>query len=453
MSRLNHQSLQATLRRLLGRDATANIRRIFVKLHPTDIASAIAGFESESVDVLMNLLKDHPELPTIYSELGSTFLEGYLNRNKDYGGIAHVLEKMASDDRTAIMTDLSEEHSSELLARMTKEDSEEVVDLLEYKENQAARIMSTDVFSLNENTSVQDSIAALQTPSREFAHYIYVVNDYDHLVGVVTIRQLFQYPASTLLKTFMVRDVVRVGLKESQEEVARLVAQYNFVAIPVVDEESKLEGVITVDDIIDVIQEEAKENALKMGDAYAESYGEFRLQEIIKQRIPWFLVLLISGLFACEIINFFYRYLPAVGVFAGFIPVILRFGGIIARQTSTLVIENMRSNSGGVHDIWKTFLNQAKVTGLIAMVCGGFVGFYAYFRFAHFPLLAAAVSVALLASMMVALCLGFLIPVVLSRLRMDPILAASSLVNFALDVVGLVIYFRVLLYMLHIKLV
>ncbi|EKD41645.1 MAG: hypothetical protein ACD_73C00604G0001 [uncultured bacterium] len=452
MTRQNLQTLQDTLRRLLNRDATHNIRRILAKLHASDIAGVLHNFDSEFQDTLLVLLKDHSALPQIYSELGGDFVRSYLDRHGDFEGVANVLEKMPSDDRTTILSSLSEKQSIEILTRMSKEESAEVADLLEYKEDHAARILTTDVLKLNENTTIQEAIGALQKPSEDFAHYIYVVNDYEHLTGVVSIRQLFQFSAEKKLKDFMRRDIVRVGLTETQEEVARLVAQYDFVAIPVVDESSKLVGVITVDDIIDVIQDEAKENALKMGDAYAESLGESKLTEIIKQRVPWFLVLLLSGLFACEIINFFYKYLPPIGIFAGFIPVILRFGGIIARQTSTLVIENIKANPVTMMPIWKTFLNQAKVTLLIAMVSGGLAGFYALIRFSQFPLLAGAVSIALLSSMLIALLLGFVIPLLLSRLKLDPMWAAGSLVNFALDVVGLVIYFRVLLSMLHISL-
>lgn len=443
------QNLYDTVSRLLRHEATDNLKNLLHKLHPADIAEIVRRSNVARQDQLLTLLHGSEHEPEIFAQLGSSFLEEYLKRHQNYEAVVEKLQRLPSDDVADLVGELPEEMSQALLDRMKMEQSQTVTGLLQYQEETAGGLMSTEVFKLVQETTAGQAIKALQKAKKAVTiFYIYVVDEFDHLTGVVTIRQLFQVKENETLKNIMLRDVVRVSVDESQEEVARIVAQYDVVAIPVVDNNNKLAGVITVDDVIDVIKEEAQENVLKMGSAEVEALEEFNFLQSLKKRLPWFLVLFVGGIFTCEVITHFYHFLPPLGIFAGFIPLILRFGGIITRQTSTIIIQSIASDTMRTNTALKMLFQQGQVTFVIAVLSAGLVAGYSFLRFQEISLLPLGVSISLFCSMMAAVILGVFIPIGFHKIKLDPVLATGSLINFVLDVLGLVIYFRVLIWLI-----
>ncbi len=439
-----------TTQRLLRRGAVSNVKNILDKLHPTDLAGLLKRFEDEEQDQILDLLFDHPKLPNIFAELGGAFLEGFIKRTENYQIVTELLQKMASDDRTQLVGQLPQEMSDEILSRMRSEQSTEVTGLLQYEENTAGRLMSTEFFKLREDTLIRDTISVLNQAESFGAslYYIYIVDEFGNLTGLISLRQLFQGNHFLTLKDVMYKEVVSVGVNEKSDEVARIVAQYDLVAVPVVDESGKLKGIITVDDIIDVIQEEAAEKAFRMGDVEGSIINEnTRFRDILKLRFPWFLILLLGGFFTCEIIDHYSSRLPNVGIFAGFIPMILRFGGVIARQTSTIVMQ-VFSTEDAFKKMGRVFWRQAGLALFFALLASALVAIYTVYRFPGYQLLPLSVAVALFSSMIMALFFGMAIPISLKKLSLDPAISTGSLVNFALDIFGLLIYFKVLIAML-----
>ena len=200
--------------------------------------------------------------------------------------MAKILEMVASDDRADLLKELDDVDAQALLSLMTQDNSSEVSALLQYQETTAGALMSTEIFKLTEEMTVQNAIKTLREAHKaETIYYIYVVDELNNLKGVISLPQLFRAKDDSLLKELMFNDVVRVTVDESQQEVARLVSEYDFVALPVVDTNNKLMGVITVDDVIDVIQETAQEHAMKMGQAGYEKYHREFTPEVWEKRM------------------------------------------------------------------------------------------------------------------------------------------------------------------------
>lgn len=447
MERPNVQSLHDMALRLLRRGAIVNLKKLLFKLHQTDVAELVKRLDAPFQDQILDLMQGSERLPLIFAELGSAFLEAYLRRHADYGRTADILQKLPPDDMADLIGALPEEISAELMRCMQSDKSRELSGLLEYPEASAGALMSTEVFKLKESTTISEAVSILQKTERAATvFYVYVVDDEGHLTGVLSIRHLFIAGPETPIKDIMFRDVIRVGVAESQEEVARLVAQYDLVAVPVIDEGGILVGVITVDDVIDVIKEEAAEDVLKMGSAQAHDLDESAFSESLKSRLKWFLLLVAGGIVVCEVIAHYYYLLPAAGLFVGLIPLILRFSSIIARQTSAITIQGLASGQiSGLNHASQVLINQGKITVLVAALSSLMVAVYTGLR-SDGPMghLAWAVGLALFITMMLALVVGALLPLLLKRLRLDPALATGTVVNFILDVISLFIYFRLL---------
>lgn len=453
MAHDNVQNLYTTAWRLMRRLAFGNLKKFCLKLHPSDLADVIARFAVPEQDQIIELIDNPPHLPEVFASLGGRFFyEYYLRHPKKEAFCAKILQNLASDDQADLLAHFKDEDAKKILGYLKDDESHTVHELMQYKETTAGGLMSTEVLKLSEDLNVNQALNHLQKARDEVTiYYIYVINSLENLTGVLSLRQLFQAAPDTKLKEIMLRDVVRVNVNETQKEVAHLVAQYDLVAVPVVDEENKLAGVITVDDVIDVIQEEAAENALKMSSPEVADIQEFRFSKSIKKRLPWFLLLLIGGLFTAEVIQFFYTKLPIWVVIIGFIPLMLRFGGVMARQSSTVMIQSWVADKTSF-SLWRIFYQQLSINLTITFISVWLVGLYAWLRFSSLTIniieFALALSLALLLSMLFAFLLGLFLPVFLKRIKVDPAWSTGTFINTILDVVGLVIYFKVALWFL-----
>ncbi len=239
---------------------------------------------------------------------------------------------MADDDSAVFIRSLPDDLAEEILGDMHDEQSEEVERLLGYDEDTAGGIMSTDVFFLDQDLTVKEAIAALQdSEDYEMVFYVYVTDEHNHLVGVLSLRQLLTVPPGTLLCDIMSTNVMRVRTDMDQEEVADLVAKYNILAIPVVDDHGKLMGLITVDDVIDVMRDEATEDILRMaGTSEEELLLGYKSFQIARLRLPWLLTTLIGGVVTGTLMWYFKSTLEQVIMLISFIPVITGMGGMSA---------------------------------------------------------------------------------------------------------------------------
>ena len=289
--------------------------------------------------------------------------------------IVKLTQELPSDDVAAIIDNLPEELSAAVLELMQKKPaSADVGDLLEYPEKTAGRIMNPKVFALSEDMTAAEAIAALQASRDvEMVFYLYVIDARRHLVGVVSLRRLLLVPPDTPLKRIMTTDLISARVDTDQEEVARQVASYNLLAIPVVDEENKLVGVITVDDVIDVIKDEATEDVYRLAGLASDDRVFTTPTESLRKRLPWLIVNLATAFIAASVVKLFEGTIGVVTSLAVFMPVVAGMGGNAATQTLAVIVRGIALGELTWSNSRKALIKEALV-GLGNGVACGIVG-------------------------------------------------------------------------------
>src|ERR671914_1712062 len=332
-----------SVKRLLRIGATANLLNLLQKQHPADLAQIFGSLlDAERQAVFSVLVERNPRLAMeAVSEMGPERGAGLLT-GRSAEEIARLLQEIPSDDAAALMNYLPEELSTEVLELMRRRESQQVESLLEYGEQTAGRIMNPSVFALNEDLTVGEAITALQSSRDvEMVFYLYVVDARRHLVGVTSLRRLLLVSPETPLKRIMTPDVISVRVDTDQEEVARQVASYNLLAVPVADEENKLVGVITVDDVIDVIKDEATEDLYRLAGVSSDERVFTPASESFRKRMPWLIVNLATAFLAAAVVGMFQQTIGAWVALAVFMPIVAGMGGNAATQTLTVIIRGI----------------------------------------------------------------------------------------------------------------
>ena len=434
--------LAETVRKLAARGAFVNAYKILNRLHPSDIAD-ILGDLSEHLrrDTFKALYKRDLELASeALSELGPTRGASIL-ADMSAHEISLVLQELDPDDAADFVADLPEELQEQILGAMREKEASEVEDLLQYPEQTAGRIMSPKVFSLPEDSTVAEAIEGLQAAGGdlEMVFYIYVVDDHSNLVGVLSLRQLLLKRPETILKDIMETDVMRVTTDTDQEEVAQLVASYNILAIPVVDSQNKLVGVITVDDVIDVIKEEATEDMYRLAGLDTEERVFTKPRTSVKKRIPWLVLNLATAFLAALVVAQFEGTIGQFAILAVFMPIVPLLGGNAGNQTLTVMVRGIALGELSWANSRKALLKEVLVGVTNGIVMGLLVGAVAYLWKGN-PLIGGVLSLAMLGTLLVAAVTGTLVPLFLRWLKVDPALASSVFVTTATDVAGFLLF-------------
>jgi magnesium transporter len=435
------QMLLETVKRLIRRGASPSLSNLLSKSHPADVAHLFHDLERREQQVLFELVTD-PELSaTVLSELDPE-VSAQLLENLNKQEIVTILDKMANDDAVDVIQSFPEELAEEILQLMEDEDSQEIEQLLQYEEDTAGGIMSTEIFSLSEEITVREAIDAIhQVEHVEMVFYLYVTDAHNHLVGVLSLRQLLTVSPSKKLGEIMVRDVISVRTDVDQEEVARIVEKYNILAIPVVNETNKLMGVITVDDIIDVIRAEATEDIYKMAGASDEELLlGYRSFKIARLRLPWLLTNLLGGVATGFLMWKFKVTLEAVIALITFIPVITGMGGNVGAQSATIVVRGFATGRIDFSSIRRVIYRELRVGIIMGVVCGCVIGVIAFAWHGN-PYLGLVVGMAMIAAITVAAAMGVIAPAFFKRIGVDPAIAAAPFVQTANDITGILIYF------------
>lgn len=433
--------LMESIRRLLRRKAYPNLKKIVEKTHAADLSIIFRSLSLADQSKLFNMISDIAKKGILLSELDEDAcleLVGQISTEE----LADIFERMPSDDLAVLIDLLPEETSEAILKRMHKDDVEEVADLLSFADDTAGRIMTPDFIALREETTAKEAIASLQKEYSdvEMPFYLYVVNDYGNLVGVISLRQLVVVPPDTPLKQFMTTDVFSVKTDMDQEEVAKLVARYDILAVPVVDENNRLVGIVTVDDVIDIIRTEATEDILKMagvGEEYVETKSIFKSTRI---RLPWLFASCIGGVVAIVIIGHFEGVLTQVAYLAAFIPVIMGMGGNIGTQSSTIVVRGLATGRLNVRDIWGVVVKELCIGLILGIVYGLLIAAVAQVSY-NTLMLAISVGLALMSSMAIAALVGSFVPMVMARLNIDPAVSTGPFVTTSIDIISVFFYF------------
>ncbi|MGE0085933.1 MAG: magnesium transporter [Desulfococcaceae bacterium] len=435
-----------TVKRLLRRNACSHLRKIVSKTHGADLARVFSSLTLPQHLKLYGLTENIEQKGILLSELsaidGDILLPMIQSLKID--DIAPVLEEMAGDDAADILRTLPDELADAILKKMKKEGSEQVEGLLSYGDDTAGGIMVPDFIALREDMTAREAIESLQKEHLdvEMPFYLYVTDEYGKLTGVCSLRQLVVVPPQKTLREFMSTDVFSVRTGTDQEEVAKLVARYDILAVPVVDNTNKLVGIVTVDDVIDIMREEATEDILKMAGAGAEFVETRSVYKSTRIRLPWLFASCAGGLATMIIIGGFEDRLQKLAALAAFIPVIMGMGGNIGTQSSTIVVRGLSTGLINVRDIWAIVVKEISIGLLLGLIYGAIIGFVAHFRYNMYQL-GGAVCLAVICSMTVAALVGSLFPMIFARLSIDPAVATGPFVTTSIDILAVFLYFEI----------
>lgn len=431
-------------RRLMRRRARANLVKALNKTHPADLAFLFRSFTHAERTMLFDLIKETPQAGEFLSELDSSLIQELL-MTLEPPEVATLLTEVSSDDMADILHLLPDEMASAVLESMKKEESEEVEELMAYPPETAGGKMAVNVLSLPESTQVADAIRSIRTAHEaEMVFYLYVTDDLKRLTGVVSLRDLVTAQPDVQLKSIMTREVVSVTTETDQEEVARQVSRYNLLAIPVIDKDGTLLGIVTVDDVVDVIREEATEDFLQMAGVGRDRELLWKpTMENVRLRLPWLFATWIGGVLVAWISGYFESVLSFVAISA-FIPVILGMGGNVGTQSSTIIVRGFATGRIQLSQAGKIIWKQIRIGIVLGLFYGLLLGLVASWRFVNAPpRLGLVVGMAIAISMLMASLIGTLIPILLRKLNVDPAVASGPFVTTSTDLLGIILYFLI----------
>ncbi len=436
-----------TIRRFLRRDAISHLSKIINNTHAADLSIVFRSFSIYQQLKLFNLILDIEQKAATFSELEEKDLLDLIAHIDD-DDVVKILKYMPADDTTDLISKLPEERSNKLLESMNFKESEEVEELLSYGTDTAGGIMIPDYIALREDITAKEAIEALQNDYSEveMPFYLYVSDEFEKLVGVCSLRQLVVVSPYTQLKKIMSTDIFSVRTDTDQEEVAKIVARYDILAVPVVDENNKLVGIVTVDDVIDIFRKEATEDILKMAGVGEEFVETQTILRSTKTRLPWLFASCLGGILAFFVIGQFEDTIAKYAYLAAFMPVILGMGGNIGTQSSTIVVRGIATGRINSQEIWKVVIKELTIGVILGCIYGLLIAIVANIRFydQHFAgYLALAVGLAVLSSMTIAALVGSFVPMLFEKLHIDPAIATGPFVTTSIDIVSVFFYFSI----------
>ncbi len=441
-----------TLRRLQRRGAHEHCLRVIKKTHPADLAWVFRSLNPGERADIFQLIAKVDFVGDFLSELDEAImLELVADLSPRF--LADIVTGMAPDDAADLLEALPEETAREIRAHMETEERQEVEELLQYDPETAGGIMSPDFMYLDEDLSVQEAIEKVQKRSeeKEMVFYLYITHGDGRLSGVMSLRDLLLNPPHRQLKNIMNPAVITVTTDTDQEEVAHVASQYNLLAVPVVDSTFRLVGIVTVDDIIDVIREEATEDFLQMAGAGKDR--EILLKSTMESaviRAPWLFASLLGGVAAMIIISSFESELKQVLALASFIPVVIGMGGNIATQSSTIIVRGIATGRINIQEFIKVVFKEFQVGMILGTVYGILLGTLGWLGYSDPARLGLVVGFSVFFVMIMAATVGTLVPLVLKRFNVDAAVATGPFVTTSIDILGVYLFFIVAKVLLNI---
>jgi len=431
----------SSARKFINIGVLTRLWNLVKNFHAADIASLMNHLISREKLTLFNTIyeKDIEKAGEVIRELDPEDAAEMI-KALPLSQITELFQEIPSDDVAPILQLLPEDLQEKILTAMEDKPSEEVKELLLHEEETAGRIMSTNFYALNQNTNISDAITGMQLEGDvESAFYLYVVDDEDRLVGVASLRQLLFTRPNTPLKEIMTKEVISVRTETDQEEVARSVANYNLVAIPVIDHESRLVGVVTVDDIIDVIDKEATEDIYKMVSLDTTDRIQDSPLTSIKKRLPFLLFSLLTASVAPFVVKNFTGTIEKVVELAVFMPLVAALGGIAGNQTIAIIVREIAIGQTDWISAKKALFKEIMVgigdgviIGLILAVIT-----FVIMKNAFFGLV---LGLTCIITFFIAAMVGTLIPLILKLIRLDPALGSVNLLTMCTDSISLLTF-------------
>lgn len=450
--------LRPELQDLIAVGDFETFRDIIEDWEPADFAALVDELsEAEQLAVFRNI--DTPVASAMFAHLD--LAQQYeLIAQLPYDNVRNILNAMPPDDRTALLEGLPEESAEKLMRMLTREERTVAETLLSYPENSVGRLMTPDFLALRPDWTVRQVLDYIRRQAKdiETLDWIYVVDDEDRLIDDIRIQEFLIAPLYATVRSIMDNQYVQLSVMDDQESAIESFRKYDRTALPVVDNVGVMVGIVTVDDVLDVVEEEATEDIQKFGgqEALDEPYIDTPILQLVKKRATWLVVLFLGEMMTATAMQYFEEELARAIVLASFVPLIISSGGNSGSQAATLIIRAMALGEFRLKDWWMV-MRRELFSGVVLGMILGIIGFcriavwhtlFDYYP-QHWALLGLTVSVSLVCIVLFGTIVGSMLPFILKRLGLDPATSSAPFVATLVDVTGLVIYFTIALMILH----
>ena len=432
---------------LIHDKSDAKIKSMLSGFFPQDLAEIISALSIKDAKYLFELLKENSA--EILVELEDNLKEEILSSLSTRKIAKNLIENLETDDAADVIQEFSEPIKKEILSQINnQEHADDIEDLLTYSDDSAGALMGKELIKVNKNWSVIRCLGEMrkQAENIEKVYTIYVVDKSNKLVGTVSLKKLLISSEKTFIEKIYDKNIISVSTNQKDEEVAVIMNKYDLIVLPVVNEKGELVGRITIDDVVDVIKEEAEKDYQMASGISKNIESSDTILDLTKARIPWLLIGLIGGIIGAKIIHIFLE--PKDSIQLAFIPLIAAMAGNIGVQSAAIVVQDIASNNLMVR--WKKkFIKELSVSAINGLICGLIVFIFCYFNYGINELnFAVTLSSSLIIVMIYAALFGTFTPLILNKIKIDPALATGPFITTMNDVIGLLIYFLISEYML-----
>ncbi len=424
------------------------LKKLLGDVLPADVADLIEYLNPDERLYIFELL-DPDGAGEVLVEIEAPVQERILS-DLDNQAISEIVEELDSDDAADLVGDLPPDRAKEIIEKLGDDVSQEIEKLLPYAEDSAGGIMALEFVAVKADSLIQEAIDTIREKREEVEniYYLFVIDDFDRLVGIISMKDLVLEPPERNISDIMNPNVISAHVNTDQEEVAHLVKKYDLVNIPVVDEHHRLVGRITHDDIIDVIEEEADEDISLMAGVIHQEIAEESPMRISRARLPWLVAGLFGGMLAAVVINQFESSLQTILALSFFFPVIMAMGGNTGIQAATVAVRGLATGDIRVVNIGKRIWVEMKVALINGLICGILLGIIVGIWLSDFGL-GSIVALSLVLIILNAGFIGAAVPLVLKRMNIDPALATGPFVTTSNDILSLLIYLGLVTFFLR----
>jgi len=433
-----------TIQKLINEKKYFEIRKYLNNLNTVEVSELLNQFESSELIMIFRLLSKN-RAADVFSYLDTEHQEMIINTMTDVE-TKNIFDELYFDDIVDIIEEMPSNVVKKILKNTDAKDRHTINLLLKYPDNSAGSIMTTEYMDLKKDMKVSQAIAKIRdtVENMENIYTCYVISEDRKLEGVISLKELITNEDDTIVENIMNRNFVSVHTNDDQENVAEIIKKYNLIVLPVTDIENRLLGIITIDDIMDVVEQEATEDFHKMAGItpVEESYLKTSAFTMARQRISWLIILMISATFTGRIIKSYEDVLQSVVILSSFIPMLMDTGGNAGAQSSTIVVRALALGEVNIKDTFKILRKEFLISFIVAVVLAA-INFLRIMTLTKTPLnVALTVSITLIFVVMISKIIGAFLPVVAKTFKMDPAIMAGPLITTILDALTLSIYFK-----------
>jgi len=449
-SHMTNPLLIPEIRQLISENDHAGLTDIMTELHPASIAEFAEGLLVEEAWALLShgsVQRQAEVFPYFSQEKELELIEGI---GKDQ--MLKLLEAMSHDDRVDLLKRCDQGTVESLLPLMAQAEREDIRRLLTFPENQAGSVMTTDYATLPPDILVTEALnhLRLQAPDKETIYYVYVIDQERKLIGFVSLRDLVLAKPTEVIREIMTEEIVSVRANQDQEEVARELAKYGFLAIPVVDDENHIIGIVTYDDVIEVLDEEAAEDIARQGasEPLGKAYFSVSILNLLRSRVIWLFMLAIAATLTVNVLSVFEATLEKVVTLSLFIPLLIGVGGNAGAQSATTVVRGLATEEILSNDLFRVVFREVRVGFLLGSTLAVFAFLVVWLIFD--VQMALILSTSLVGVCTLASFVGASMPILANYVGVDPAVVSAPFVTTIVDTTGLILYFCIARAVLHI---